>query len=210
MNKKKTPIPARTIERMVLYKRLLTDLKSKGTHTLFSHQLAALAHNTSTQVRRDLMEIGHSGSPRKGYDVAELISNISEILDGSKERIIALVGVGNLGRAILSYFTYSHPGLTIAAAFDTDESKVDRVIAGCRCYHMSQFDEKVREMGINLGIITVPAGNAQYVADRMTEANIRGILNFAPVPLKVPDGVFVDRIDIASALEKLAYFAGLG
>ena len=88
--KKITPIPARSIERMVLYKRLLIDLKSKGIHTLFSHQLAALAHNTSTQVRRDLMEIGHSGSPRKGYDITELISNISGILDGSKERIIAL------------------------------------------------------------------------------------------------------------------------
>ena len=141
--KKITPIPARTIERMVIYKRLLIDLKSKGIHTLFSHQLAALAHNTSTQVRRDLMEIGHSGSPRKGYDITELISNISGILDGSKERIIALVGVGNLGRAILSYFTYSHPGLTIAAAFDTDENKVDRVISGCRCFHMSQFESKI-------------------------------------------------------------------
>ena len=217
--KKITPIPARTIERMVLYKRLLIDLKSKGIHTLFSHQLAALAHNTSTQVRRDLMEIGHSGSPRKGYDITELISNISHswlckrrvsgILDGSKERIIALVGVGNLGRAILSYFTYSHPGLTIAAAFDTDENKVDRVISGCRCFHMSQFESKIAEMNINLGIITVPATQAQFVADRMIAANIKGILNFAPVPLKVPEGVFVDRIDIASSLEKLAYFADL-
>ena len=207
--KKTTPIPARTIERMVLYKRLLIDLKSKGIHTLFSHQLAALAHNTSTQVRRDLMEIGHSGSPRKGYDVTELISNISSILDGSKERIIALVGVGNLGRAILSYFTYSHPGLTIAAAFDTDENKVDRVISGCRCFHMSQFESKIMEMNINLGIITVPAAQAQFVADRMIAAHIKGILNFAPVPLKVPEGVFVDRIDIASSLEKLAYFADL-
>ena len=133
----------------------------------------------------------------------------SGILDGSKERIIALVGVGNLGRAILSYFTYSHPGLTIAAAFDTDENKVDRVISGCRCFHMSQFESKIAEMNINLGIITVPATQAQFVADRMIAANIKGILNFAPVPLKVPEGVFVDRIDIASSLEKLAYFADL-
>ena len=209
MMKKTTPIPARTIERMVLYKRILSDLQTKGVSMLFSHQLAELAHNTSTQVRRDLMEIGYSGSPRKGYNVAELIAAIAQILDGSKERMIALVGVGNLGRAILSYFTYKHPGLTIAAAFDTDERQVNRVVAGCRCYHFDQFETLVREKQINLGIITVPAASAQSVADRMTGAGIRGILNFAPVPLKVPDDVFVDRIDLASALEKLAYFTGL-
>ena len=206
---KKNPIPARTIERMVLYKRILGDLQGKGVSMLFSHQLADLAHNTSTQVRRDLMEIGYSGSPRKGYNVAELISAISQILDGSRERIIALVGVGNLGRAILSYFTYNHPGLTIAAAFDTDERRINRVVSGCRCYHFDRFEELVREKQINMGIITVPALAAQSVADRMTAAGIRGILNFAPVPLTVPEGVFVDRIDIASALEKLAYFTGL-
>ena len=204
--KKKNPIPARTIERMVLYKRILVDLQEKGVGMLFSHQLAELAHNTSTQVRRDLMEIGYSGSPRRGYNVTELINAIAEILDGSRERIIALVGVGNLGRAILSYFTYKHPGLTIAAAFDTDERRINRVVSGCRCYHLDRFEELVQSMQINLGIITVPAISAQSVADRMTGAGIRGILNFAPVPLKVPEGVFVDRIDIASALEKLAYF----
>lgn len=200
-------IPARTIERMVLYKRLLIDLQSKGERMLFSHQLAELAHNTSAQVRRDLMTIKHGGSPRKGYDVAELIRKISEILDGSNERIIALVGVGNLGRAILSYFTYRHPGLNIVAAFDSDDAKVNRVISGCRCYHINDFEEKVRELGINLGIITVPASYAQDTAERMVSAGIKGILNFAPVPLKLPDNVYADRIDIASSLEKLAYFA---
>ena len=194
---------------MVLYKRILSDLQAKGVSMLFSHQLAELAHNTSTQVRRDLMEIGYSGSPRRGYKVTELIQAIAQILDGSHERIIALVGVGNLGHAILSYFTYKHPGLTIAAAFDTDERRVNRVISGCRCYHFDQFEILVREKQINLGIITVPAASAQSVADRMIGAGIRGILNFAPVPLKVPEGVFVDRIDIASALEKLAYFTRL-
>ncbi len=200
-------IPARTIERMVLYKRLLSDLLSKGQKTLFSHQLAALAHNTPAQVRRDIMTIGHEGSPHKGYDIASLISRITVILDGSKDRSIALVGVGNLGRAILSYFTYRHPGLTIVAAFDTDESKVDRVISGCRCYHTRDFESKVKELDINVGIITVPAGQAQAVADMMVAAGIKGVLNFAPVPLRVPDSVCADRIDIASSLEKLAYFA---
>ena len=117
------------------------------------------------------------------------------------------MGDGNLGRAILSYFTYRHPGLTIVAAFDTDESKVDRVISGCRCYHTRDFESKVKELDINVGIITVPAGQAQAVADMMVAAGIKGVLNFAPVPLRVPETVCADRIDIASSLEKLAYFA---
>jgi redox-sensing transcriptional repressor len=200
-------IPARTIERLVLYKRLLADLLEKGQRTLFSHQLAEMAHNTPAQVRRDLMTIGQGGSPRRGYEIPELIRRIAEILDGSKERRIALVGVGNLGRAILSYFTYRHPGLTIVAAFDSDESKVERVISGCRCYNISDFDLKVKELSINVGIITVPAAQAQQVAEMMVAAGIKGILNFAPVPLKVPEGVYAERIDIASSLEKLAYFA---
>lgn len=202
-------IPARTIERLVLYKRLLADLLSKGQRTLFSHQLAAMAHNTPAQVRRDLMTIGQGGSPRRGYDIAELIKRISDILDGSKERRIALVGVGNLGRAILSYFTYRHPGLSIVAAFDVDEGKTDRVISGCRCYHIKDFDAKVKELGASVGIITVPAAMAQQVADMMAASGIKGILNFAPVPLKTPDGIVADRIDIASSLEKLAYFADM-
>ena len=200
-------IPERTIERMVLYKRLLAEQSEKGRKTIFSHQLSALAHNTSAQVRRDMMTIGYEGNPHTGYDISALIARITAILEGSKERLIALVGIGNLGRAILSYFTYSHPGLTIAAAFDEDESKSDRVISGCRCYHVSEFGKKVKELGINVGIITVPASNAQNIADMMVEAGIRGILNFAPVPLKVPKGVRADQIDIASSLEKLAYFA---
>lgn len=200
-------IPARTIERMVLYKRFLTDLQGRGQKTIYSHELAALAHNSAAQVRRDLMTIGHTGSPRKGYDIRDMLVRIGEILDSSNERFIALAGVGNLGRAILSYFTYRHRGLTIVAAFDIDDTKTDRVISGCKCYPMDQFETKIRELGVTLGIITLPAGSAQSVADRMVAAGIRGILNFAPVPLKLPPGVSTDRIDIATTLEKLAYFA---
>ena len=200
-------IPARTIERMVLYKRLLADLLSKGQKTLFSHQLAALAHNTSAQVRRDLMTIGYGGSPRKGYHIEELIERISDILDSSSDHLIALVGVGNLGSAILSYFTYSHPGLKIVAAFDTDAGKVNREVFGCPCFPIDCFEEKIRQLGVTLGIITVPAAFAQETADRMVASGIKGILTFAPVPLKLPDHVCNDRIDIASALEKLAYFS---
>lgn len=199
-------IPSRTVERLVLYKRMLADFVSKGGSGIYSHQLAALADNSPAQVRRDLMAVGVSGNPKRGYDAIELIGAITNLLESESERKIALVGIGNLGRAILSYFTSRHIGLVIAAAFDSDESKTNRVISGCRCYHMDEFEERVSALGVKLGIITVPAVYAQEVADRMTDAGIKGILNFAPVPLKLPRGTASDRIDIASTLEKLSYF----
>lgn len=205
----KRVIPIKTVERLILYKRLLRDLLTKGESSLYSHQLAKMANNTPAQVRRDLMMIGYSGgTPRKGYQIQELIDRIIQILDESKEQKIVLVGIGNLGRAILSYFSFQQPGFTIAAAFDSDESKTNRVIAGCRCYNLRELAEKVKETDAKLGIITVPAQYAQQVADMMVECGIKGILNFAPIPLKVPESVFIDRIDITMALEKVAYLAG--
>lgn len=204
----KKDIPVKTVERLVLYKRLLKDLQAKGENSLYSHQLAKLANNTPAQVRRDLMMIGYSGgTPRKGYQVEELIDRITSVLEETEEKKIILVGIGNLGRAILSYFSFQHPGLSIVAAFDNDENKTNRVIAGCRCFHLRELEEKVKETGATIGVITVPAQHAQAAADIMVDAGIKGILNFAPVPLKLPEGVFNDRIDISMALEKIAYFA---
>ncbi len=204
--KRNSDISVRTIERLALYRRLLRDLSGRGEVHIFSHQLAELANNTSAQVRRDLMLTGYTGTPRKGYEIKELIERISAHLDLDGEPKIALVGIGNLGRAILSYFSYQQPTLKIVAAFDTDENKTNRVIGGCRCHHLRDFAEVVKKEGITLGIITVPAQGAQEVADTMTAAGISGILNFAPVPLRVPDNVCTDRIDITTALEKVAYF----
>lgn len=199
-------IPEKTIERLTLYRRLLRDLKIKGLDHIYSHQLAELANNTPAQVRRDLMIINYAGT-RKGYDVDELIDIINNILNDSGEQRIALIGIGNLGRAILSYFSFQRSSLSIVAAFDTDETKANRVIAGCKCYNIRDFDKIVKDEKINLAIITVPAQYAQDVADMIYEAGIKGILNFAPVPLKLEKGVYTDRIDITTALEKIAYFA---
>ncbi|OGV49927.1 MAG: hypothetical protein A2017_10570 [Lentisphaerae bacterium GWF2_44_16] len=202
-------ISMKTLERIVLYKRILGDLAAKGQKTLYSHQLAELAHNSPAQVRRDLMITGYSGTPRRGYTTEDLIKKISVTLNETAEQKIALVGIGNLGRAILAYFNYQQPSFSIAAAFDSDETRVDRVIAGCRCYHLREFESKVKELGVTLGIVTVPASSAQTVADMMVSAGIKAILNFAPVPLKVPSNVFADRIDITMALEKIAYLASI-
>jgi redox-sensing transcriptional repressor len=180
-----------------------------GTNSIYSHQLAALAGGTAAQVRRDMMSIGYIGSPKRGYDIHELVESIGVFLDSPKSQGVALVGIGNLGRAIMSYFAGRRPRLSIVAAFDVDPYKISRVILGCHCYHSSQLTEIVSSLDIRVGIVTVPAAEAQSTAEQMVSAGIRGILNFAPVPLRVPPDVYVEDIDMTMSLEKVAYFARL-
>ena len=206
MNNKKN-IPEKTIERLAMYRRLLSGLKEKGLEHLYSHQLAEFTRNTPAQIRRDIMMSGYVANAHKGYAIGDLVKKIDETLGGLQKQKIALVGIGNLGRAILAYFNNQHSALSIVAAFDNDDSKINRVIAGCRCYHIKDVESKVKDEGIDLAIITVPGHYAQDVADKLEIAGVSGILNFAPVPLKLPDTIYTDRIDITTAIEKVAYFA---
>ncbi|MBE3099508.1 MAG: redox-sensing transcriptional repressor Rex [Planctomycetes bacterium] len=200
-------ISDRSIGRLSLYRRLLNVLQAEGARNIYSHQLAAMAGCTAAQVRRDLMAVGYSGSPTHGYEVGRLIESLREFLDAPGGQGVALVGVGNLGKAILSYFLGRRPNLRIVGAFDNDPYKANRVIHGCRCYAMESLPEVIQGQRIRLGIITVPAQAAQDVADALVQAGIRGILNFAPVRLRVPGHVHVEDIDMTVSLEKVAYFA---
>ncbi len=197
----------RTVGRLSLYRRLLNNLAATGAKYVFSHDLATAAGSTAAQVRRDVMAVGYSGSPTKGYDVSELAGSIGRFVDGEQQQPVALVGVGNLGRAILAYFTGRRPNLAIVAAFDRDVHRVNRVIHGCRCHPVEQLEEVIAGQGIRTAIIAVPATEAQAVADRLVRGGVRGILNFAPVPLRVPPSVFVQEMDITTSLEKVAFFA---
>lgn len=200
----------KTIGRLSLYRRLLHGLMADGVVNTFSHRLAHLAGVTPAQVRRDLMAIGYSGTTKRGYEVPELVESIGQFLDVANGQGVALVGVGNLGRAILTYFAGRRPNLAIVAAFDTDPYKVNRVIHGCHCYGMDDLGRVVRDQDIKVAILTVPAGVAQPVADTLVSAGVRGILNFAPARLRVPPHTYVEDIDMTVTLEKVAYFARKG
>ncbi len=197
----------KTIGRLSLYRRLLYGLLESGTEHVHSHRLASLAEVMAAQVRRDLMAVGRAGTPRRGYNVRELIDGIGHLLDAPKQQGVALVGIGNLGRAILAYFPGRRPNMEIVAAFDVDPGKVNRSVHSCRCYRVEKLEEIVREMSIRVGIVAVPASEAQQIADRLVRAGVRGIVNFAPVPLHVPPRVYVDHMDVTMSLEKVAYFA---
>lgn len=195
------------VARLSVYRRLLQDRPAGAPAEIYSHDLAELSRNTAAQVRRDLMTIGFTGSPARGYRVEQLIEAIGSTLDAPDGQSAALCGVGNLGRALLDYFTIWRPQLRIVAAFDTDPEKVGRVIHRCRVSPLSDLEQVVRDQGISVGVITVPASSAQRVAEMMLGAGIRGILNFAPTPLHLPQQAYVEEMDITTSMEKVAYFA---
>jgi redox-sensing transcriptional repressor len=199
-------IPVNTIGRLSLYRRLLLEQLETGARQVYSHQLARLAVSTPAQVRRDLMTIGFSGSPRKGYAIQEMADAIRAVLARSVETAVALVGVGNLGRAILAYYANRQP-VRFAAAFDRAPEKTGRILHGCRCYPVDQMAAVIAREGIHVGVIAVPAGEAQGVADQLILAGVKGILNFAPIRLHVPAGLYVEHVDLMMALDKVAYYA---
>jgi redox-sensing transcriptional repressor len=201
-------IPAQTIERLSAYRRQLVNYLKQGKMRVFSHELAAREPVTPAQIRRDLMTIGFSGSPSKGYDILGLVEHIGDMLDPPHGEGLALVGVGHLGRAIIDHFG-GHPlhHLTIIAAFDTDPQKVGRVFHGCRCHSIDDLEQIIEPLNISVGIVTVPAESAQAIADRLVAAGVRGICNFAPARLSVPDHIHLEDVDISRILEKVAFIA---
>lgn len=201
-------LPDKTIGRLSLYRRLLTDHWPVEIPFIFSHQVARLAQVSPAQVRRDLMGTRCSGSPGRGYEVSALIEALGALLDAADPVRVALVGVGNLGRAVLTFFRGRHPRIEIAAAFDIAPDKAGRPIVGVHCHPMERLAEVVAELGIHTAILSVPGPQAQPVLDCLVAAGVRGILNFAPVPLRVPSGVHVENLDMATALEKVVYHAG--
>ena len=198
-------VPEKTIERLSIYRRLLGRIRELGASSVYSHDLAAEVGGTAAQVRRDLMVAGVTGNSRTGYNVDMLLSRLTEFLDAPISERIVLVGVGNLGRALIPFFEQHHPNLKIAAAVDSDPRKAGRVLSGVRCYLDSELDAVVREKGIRLALLAVPVASAQKMADWLVAVGVRGILNFVPIPLKLPAGVKVENIDMTMALEKLAY-----
>lgn len=200
-------ISARMLERLSAYRRLLNQLLVEHRERIYSHELGHLAGATPAQVRRDVMTIGFTGSPARGYDVAGLLQRIGELLDPQSELRVALVGVGYLGRAIIDYFSGRNPHYPVVAAFDVSPEKVGRVVHGVRCHHVDDLEHVAAEQHVDIVIIAVPSAAAQEVANRAVRAGIHGILNFAPATLHVPPDVHLEDVDLAATLEKVAFFA---
>jgi redox-sensing transcriptional repressor len=204
--KKGPVIPRKTIYRLSIYLRCLARLKENGISTVSSEALARAAGVKPTQLRKDLAYFGTFGTRGLGYDVGALSKKISDELGTSRLQPVILIGVGNLGLALLSYRGFEKEGFEIVAAFDADpERKRDKQIKQ-PIYEMSELPAFVKEQNIKMAILTVPAAVAQEVANHLVKAGIAGILNFAPIVLTVSEEVMVNNVNVAIELENLSYF----
>ena len=199
-------LPHKTIERLSQYRRALMLVHSSGKEHIFSHEIAKIIHITPVQVRRDIMLIGYTGTLRKGYNVKELIDLIGLIIDSEKGIKVCVIGVGNLGRAFINYFSGKRTKLSIIAAFDNNPAKIGKKYSGVQCYDIDQLNEVVKKEGIRIGIMTVSADQGQLIADRLVLAGIKGVLNYTPKPVSVPKDVYLEEFDMITSLEKVAFF----
>jgi redox-sensing transcriptional repressor len=200
-----TAVPKAVVSRLSLYLRELQHLVRDGKETTSSTQLGSLLGFTDAQVRKDLAYFGQFGYPGIGYRCDELIQAIKGILGTNRPWPLALVGLGNLGRALLGYRGFGHQNFKIAAGFDSDPHKVGAVIDGVTVYSDDDLSEVIAEKQIKLAILAVPAAAAQPVADQLVAAGIEGILNFAPVTLTLPPEVEIIGVDLAIELEQLSF-----
>jgi redox-sensing transcriptional repressor len=199
--------PKAVVGRVSLYLRQLEAFQRQGHTTISSSQLGAPLSIKNAQVRKDLAFFGQFGHPGVGYRIDDLISALRRILGIDRDWPLALVGVGNLGRALLKYRGFRTRRFHIVALFDNDPRKIGQTHEGLRVEPIDALRKAVAAHKISLAVLCVPADAAQRVTDQMVASGIRGILNFAPVPLIVPAHVNVVAVDLSVQLENLAYKA---
>ena len=207
---KYSKIPEATIRRLSRYSRCLEGMEEKGEKVVSSAQLANKCMVNAAQVRKDLAYFGEFGIRGVGYYVKDLLSDIKRILGLNKEWKMALIGVGNLGSALLSYKDFLKQNYKIVAAFDIDPPKVigrvsEKLGKPVEILHINRIKEVAKERKLEIALITTPPSEAQGVANLLVDAEIRGILNFAPVQITVPDGFMVKDVFFTTLLDNLAY-----
>ncbi len=199
-------IPRKSVYRLSVYLRCLNRLKSNLLQTVSSEALAHAAGVKSTQLRKDLTYLGQIGTRGRGYDVDQLSALINETLGTNSLQPVVLIGVGNLGAALLRYRGFGEEGFRIVAAFDLQAGEGRFAGLPVAVHPMSKLAPMIIEHSVRMAILTVPAAVAQEVANQVVAAGITGILNFAPLVLTVPEEVMVNNVNLAIELENLSYF----
>lgn len=199
-------IPDIVIGRLPLYLRTLSRLTLEGAKITSSHELGQRLGISSAQIRKDLSHFGEFGKQGTGYQIEYLTDQLRRILKVDKEWKVALVGVGDLGRALAHYNGFRDRGFRITMLFDNDPAKVGTMLDGFQIYDSSQMKDLIRQHGITLAMIAVPAEAAQKVSDALVSAGVRGLLNYAPINLSVPEGVKVQYIDPVVHLQRITYY----
>lgn len=199
-------IPEATVARLPVYLRVLAEEAAAGVSTISSERLAELAGVNAAKVRKDLSHLGSYGTRGVGYDVDYLAFQMSRELGLTEARPVVIVGAGNLGQALANYGGFSSRGFPVLAMVDSDPDKVGGTIGGVPVRHVDDLPGIVADSPNTIGVVATPAPVAQSVADRLVDAGVRSILNFAPVVLAVPPGVLVRKVDLATELQILSFY----
>ncbi|MFG0329475.1 MAG: redox-sensing transcriptional repressor Rex [Phycisphaerales bacterium] len=202
-------IPGPAVKRLCLYLRELESFAETGQTTVSSKQLGELLGLTDAQVRKDLAYFGQFGQPGIGYEVAPLVTELRRVLGTDKPWHVALVGVGNLGRALIAHAGFEKKGFHIKAVFDSNPALAGESIHGRKVLPMKDLKRTIQRQGIRLGVIAVPAPAAQAVCDKLVAAGVKGVINFAPKRLRVDPEVSIVSVDLAVQLEQLAFQVSL-
>ncbi|WP_296224696.1 redox-sensing transcriptional repressor Rex [uncultured Lactobacillus sp.] len=199
-------IPKATAKRLPLYYRYLLLLNDEGKDKVSSTELAEAVQVDSASIRRDFSYFGALGKRGYGYDVKNLLSFFKKILNQDTLTNVALVGVGNLGHALLNYNFKRSNNIRISCAFDINPEITGKITQGVPVYSMDEMKQQIADQQIRIAILTVPQATAQKTADEMIEAGIKGIMNFTPIRLSAPNGVRIQNVDLATELQTLIYF----
>lgn len=203
---KPADIPPPTVGRLPTYLKAVMELAAEGRALVASERLAAMVGVNPATVRRDLSALGIGGTRGVGYDVKNLVYEISVELGVNQQWPVAVVGAGNLGRALANYGGMVERGFPVVAIFDIDPALVGRRVAGVDVSHLDRLAETVTTLGVAVGVIATPPDGAQTVADALVEAGIGSILNFTNHPVTVPQQVLVRRVDLATELQILSFY----
>lgn len=199
-------IPRATAKRLPLYYRYLQYLFTSGKKKVSSADLSDAVKIDSATIRRDFSYFGALGKRGYGYDVEDLLNFFSKQLNQDQLTHVALIGVGHLGRALLNYNFQSQNNIRISAGFDVDEDIVDTIYEGVPIYRIDDLAEQIKGQQFDVAIITVPGEAAQEITDRLVENGIKGIMNFTPIRLTVPENVRAMNVDLSNELQSLIYF----
>ena len=203
-------IPKASARRLPIYYRYLGFLHDAGKNHVSSTELSEAVKVDSATIRRDFSYFGALGKRGCGYDVDYLLNFFSKTLNQDRLTNVALIGVGNLGQALLKYNFHVSNNVRISAAFDINEGIVGKILSGVPTYPMSDMVEQLRIQQLDVAILTVPQEMAQDAANRLTEAGVHGIMNFTPIRLSVPENVHVQNVDLTNELQTLIYFLDIG
>jgi redox-sensing transcriptional repressor len=198
-------VPDATVARLPQYLRSLVDEAERGASTVSSERLAELAGVNAAKVRKDLSHLGSYGTRGVGYDVDFLVFQIRRELGLTQDWAVAVVGVGNLGRALAGFGGFRARGYQVVALFDDDPAKVGTMIEDIEVRPTTELAERAAALEVQIGIIATPAEVAQEVADRLVEAGVGSILSFAPAVLHVPDGTVLRKVDLSMELQILSF-----